>query len=162
MIIIENYIGGTFNLKDYLSPSYISLNNPKYIEIDGIFYSSLLVVNYIREQNDLIFQNLIDLDEDIVISIYYEKQDTYKVIKDLTYNIGNVGVDLENIGKARQDYEIAAFTYNDAKYIRKELQINNEELFFIYTYITTYSDNKKDLETKINKIDITYNISWFI
>ena len=153
MIIIENYIGGTFNLKDYLSPSYISLNNPKYIEIDGIFYSSLLVVNYIREQNDLIFQNLIDLNEDIVISIYYEKQDTYKVIKDLTYNIGNVGVDLENIGKARQDYEIAAFTYNDAKYIRKELQINNEELFFIYTYITTYSDNKKDLETKINKIE---------
>lgn len=153
MIFIENYIGGTFNTKDYLSPSYMNLNNPKYIEIDGTYYSSLLVVNYIREQNDLIFQNIIDTDENIYISIYYEKQDTYKVIKDLTYNIGNVGVDLEKIGKARQDYEIAAFTYNDAKYIRKELQINNEELYFIYTYITTFSKNKKELENKINKIE---------
>lgn len=153
MILIENYIGGTFNTKDYLSPSYINLNNPKYIEIDGMYYSSLLVVNYVREQNDLIFQNIIDTDENIYISIYYEKQDTYKVIKDLTYNIGNVGVDLEKIGKARQDYEIAAFTYNDAKYIRKELQINNEELYFIYTYITTFSKNKKELENKINKLE---------
>ena len=93
---MESYIGGTFNIQDYLSPSYISLNNPKYIEIDGTYYASLLVVNYIREQNDLIFQNIIDTDENIYISIYYEKQDTYKVIKDLTYNIGNVGVDLEN------------------------------------------------------------------
>ena len=150
---MDSYIGGTFNFKDYLSPSYISLNNPKYIEIDGIFYSSLLVVNYIREQNDLIFQNIIDTDENIYISIYYEKQDTYKVIKDLTYNIGNVGVDLEKIGKARQDYEIAAFTYNDAKYIRKEIQINNEEMFFIYTYITTFSKDKKELENKINKLE---------
>ncbi len=153
MIFIDNYIGGTFNDKDYLSPSYINLNNPKYIEIDGIYYSSLLIVNYIREQNDLIFQNIIDTDENIYISIYYEKQDTYKVIKDLTYNIGNVGVDLEKIGKARQDYEIAAFTYNDAKYIRKELQINNEELLFIYTYVTTFSKDKRDLENKLNKIE---------
>lgn len=153
MILIESYVGGTFNVKDYLSPSYINLNNPKHIEIDGIYYSSLLIVNYIREQNDLIFQNIIDTDENIYISIYYEKQDTYKVIKDLTYNIGNVGVDLEKIGKARQDYEIAAFTYNDAKYIRKQLQINNEEMFFIYTYITTFSRDKKELENKINKIE---------
>ena len=153
MVLIDNYIGGIFECKDYLSPSYISLNNPKYIEIDGIYYSSLLIVNYIREQKDLIFQNIIDTDENIYISIYYEKQDTYKVIKDLTYNIGNVGVDLEKIGKARQDYEIAAFTYNDAKYIRKELQINNEEMLYIYTYITTFSKDKKELDNKLNKIE---------
>ena len=52
---MENYLAGSFDVKDYLSPSYINLNNPKYIEIDGIYYASLLVVNYVREQNDLIF-----------------------------------------------------------------------------------------------------------
>ena len=153
MVFIENYIGGVFNTKDYLSPSYINLNNPKYIEIDGIYYSSLLIVNYLREQNEIIFKNIIETNEDIFISIYYEKQDTYKVIKDLTYNIGNVGVNLESIGKSRQDVDIAAFTYNDAKYIRKEMQINSEQLYFIYTYITTFSKDKKELEYKINKIE---------
>ena len=153
MVFIENYIGGVFNTKDYLSPSYINLNNPKYIEIDGIFYFILLIVNYLREQNEIIFKNIIETNEDIFISIYYEKQDTYKVIKDLTYNIGNVGVNLESIGKSRQDVDIAAFTYNDAKYIRKEMQINSEQLYFIYTYITTFSKDKKELEYKINKIE---------
>ena len=58
--------------------------------------------------------------------MFYEKQDTYKIIKDITYHIGNVSVDLKEIGNNRQDIDIAAFTYNDAKYIRKEMQVNNE------------------------------------
>ena len=41
--------------KDELSPSYINLKNPRYMEIDGKYCSSLLVVDYSREQRDLIF-----------------------------------------------------------------------------------------------------------
>ena len=151
--IIKNYQEGEFNEKDYLSPSYINLNNPKYIEIDGMYYSGLLIVNYVRDQDDLIWKSIIDTNINIYISMYYEKQDTYKVIKDLTYNIGNVKVDLEKIGENRQDSEIAAYTYNDAKYIRKEMQINNEELYFLYTYIMTFSEDTKELEYNLNKIE---------
>ena len=118
-----------------------------------MLYSGLLVVNYIREQDDLILKSIIDSNVNLYLSIYYEKQDTYKVIKDLTYNIGNVKVDLEKIGENRQDAEIAAFTYNDAKYIRKEMQINNEDLYFLYIYITTFSSNIKELEYLLNKIE---------
>lgn len=154
MINISNsYIGGIFTKRDYLSPSYVNLNNPKYIEIDGMYYSSLLIVNYNRENDDLIFKSLVNTNVGLYLSIYYEKQDSYKVIKDLTYNIGNVKVDMEKIGENRQDSEIAAFTYNDAKYIRREMQINNEELYFIYTYITLYSESKEELEYNLNKIE---------
>lgn len=52
----------------------------------------------------------------------------------MTYHIGNVGVDLKTNNQNRQDIDIAAFTYNDAKYIRKELQVNNESLYF-YIFI---------------------------
>ena len=48
------------------------------------------------------------------ISIFYEKQDSYKTIKDLTYHIGNVGVELKESNENRQDIDIAAYTYNDA------------------------------------------------
>ena len=68
------------------------MQNPKYLEIDNLFYSSLLVVNYYREQTDLILKNLIETNINMNISIFYEKQDSYKTIKDLTYHIGNVGV----------------------------------------------------------------------
>jgi len=87
------------------------------------------------------------------ISIFYEKQDSYKIIKDLTYHIGNVGVDLKTSNENREDIEIAAFTYKDAKYIRKEIQVNNEDLYFLYIYITVYSEDKKELEYLLNKIE---------
>ena len=127
--------------------------NPKYIEIDNTYYSGLILINYFREQTDLILKTIIDTNINLNISIFYEKQDTYKTIRDLTYHIGNVGVDLTEKNQNRQDIDIAAFTYNDAKYIRKEMQVNNEELYYLYIYITTFSNDVKDLEYLLNKIE---------
>ena len=87
------------------------------------------------------------------ISIFYEKQNSYKTIKDLTYHIGNVGVELKESNPNREDIDIAAYTYNDAKYIRKEIQVNNEDIYFLYIYINVYSDNLEDLEYYLNKLE---------
>ena len=38
----QKKLEGTFAQKDFLSPSYINLSNPKYIEIDNLFYYKLL------------------------------------------------------------------------------------------------------------------------
>src|SRR5699024_6715761 len=108
------------------------------------FYSSLFITNYFREQTDLILKSIIDTNINLNISIFYEKQDTYKTIRDLTYHIGNVCVDLKESNQNRQDIDLAAFTYNDAKYIRKEIQVNNEELYFLYIYVTTFSNDAKE------------------
>ena len=87
------------------------------------------------------------------ISIFYEKQDQYKTIKDLTYHIGNVGVDINEKNKNRDDIDIAIYTYNDAKYIRKEMQVNNEDLYFLYIYVNIFADNLKDLNFYLNSIE---------
>ena len=144
---------GTINNNDIISPSYVNLSNPKYIEIDGTFFSSLIFVNYFREQNELILKNIIESNVNINISMYYEKQDTYKAIRELTYHIGNTGVDLKEKGEGNQDIDIIAFTHNDAKYIRKEMQINNQELYYLYIYVTVYSTNKEELEYLLNKVE---------
>ena len=149
----KNKIQGTFNSKDKISPSYISNINPKYLEIDNIYYSGLLVVNYNREINNLILKKLLDINLNMNISIFYEIQDNYKAIRDLTYHIANVAVDLKDGNQNRQDIDIAAFTYNDAKYIRKEIQINNEDIYFLYIYIELFSNNIKEQEYLLNKIE---------
>ena len=87
------------------------------------------------------------------ISIFYEKADISKVMKELTYNIGNVGVELKNSNENRQDIDIASYTYYDAKYIRKEIQINNEDLYYLYIYLNIFSENKKELEYNLDKIE---------
>ena len=147
------FIKGSISEKDLMSPSYINMQNPKYIEIDNLFYSGLIVVNYYREQTEIILKSLIETNINMNISIFYEKQDPYKTIKDLTYHIGNVGVEIKDNSENRQDMDIAAFTYNDAKYIRKEIQINNEDIYYLYIYINTYAENTKELEYLLNKLE---------
>ena len=87
------------------------------------------------------------------LSIFYEKQDTYKVIRDLTYHIGDVAANLKEIKENSSDVDIASFTYQDAKYIRKELQVNNEEFYFLYLYINLFSDDLQELEILLNKVE---------
>ena len=118
-----------------------------------MFYGGLLVVNYNREHNDIILKNLIESNINLNISIFYEIENSYKIIKDLTYQIGNVGLDLKLNKSNRQDIDIAAFTYNDAKYIRKEIQVNNQDLYYLYIYIHVIACSVKELEYLINKIE---------
>ena len=110
-------------------------------------------MNYYREQNDILLKTLLDTNINMNISIFYEKQDQYKTIKDLTYHIGNVRVDINEKNKNRDDIDIAIYTYNDAKYIRKEMQVNNEDLYFLYIYVNIFADNLKDLNFYLNSIE---------
>ena len=110
-------------------------------------------MDYYREQTDIILKSIIESNININISIFYEKQDSYKVIKELTYHIGNVGLEVKNNNENRQDIDIATSIYGDAKYIRKEMQVNNEDMYHIYIYLLIYAEDKKQLEYLINKIE---------
>ncbi len=150
---MESFLDGSINFKDRLAPSYIDTTNPRFLEIDNFFYAGILVIDYYREYNEIIFKNLINNNINMSISIFYEKQDTYKTIKNLTYFIGNVGVDLKLGNQNREDIDIAAFSYNDAKYIRKEMQVNNADLYFLNTYILISEESISKLEQSIKKVE---------
>ena len=159
---MENFLDGSISFKDKLAPSYINNENPRFLEIDNMFYSGILIIDYYREYGEIIFKNLMNNNINMTISIFYEKQDTYKTIKNLTYFIGNVGVDLKLGNQNREDIDIAAFSYNDAKFIRKEMQVNNEDLYFLYTYILVYENSLTKLEQSINKVESILQASGMI
>ena len=68
----ELYEGAIKNT-DKISPTYINLNNPKYIEIDETYYSGFIINNYNREYEELILKNLINSNLNINISILKDK-----------------------------------------------------------------------------------------
>ena len=76
------------------------------------------------------------------LSIFYEKTDRFKTIRDLTYHIANVGVDLNDKNKNREDIDIAKFSYDDARYIRREMQLNNEDLYYLYICKYIFRNNR--------------------
>ena len=157
-----DFLKGSLKEKDKISPAYVDNTNPKYFSVDNLYYSGLIIIDYYREYTDIIFKNLINANINLNFTCFYEKQDTYKTIKDLTYYIGNVGVDLNGEKNNREDIDIAAYSYNDAKYIRKEMQVNNEDLYYIYTYVIVYGNTKEELEYLLNKVEGLLNSSGLI
>ena len=118
-----------------------------------MYYGGIICTDYYREYNEIILKNIIASNINMNLSIFYEKKDKYKTIRELTYHIGNVGVDLKNTKENTQDIDIAKYSYDDAKYIRKEMQINNEDLYLLYIYIDVYAENEKELEMQLNNVE---------
>ena len=140
-------------VSDEICSSYINFNNPKYALIDGIYCASLLVINYAREMEVLFLNKILSLDMDVQLSIFYDKKNSYDVIKELTYNIGSAGATMKTSGENQQDIEILGNVYNDAKYIRRQLQLGEEDLFYLTTYICTYAETEEELERNLQRIE---------
>ena len=140
-------------------PTYISEKNPKFLEIDDKYIGGLIVYNYSNKFSDIIFKKILDSNLNININIFIEKKDKYKAIKELTYFITNSGASLKDSFKNSQDIDLVAFSYNNAKYIRKELQVNNEDLYNIYTYFTISEDSPEKLRASMIKLENLCTIS---
>ena len=138
---------------DEVFPTIIDLRNPKLIEIDGKFLASLIVTNYSREMEGIFLDKVLSLDMDLQISMFYEKQNTYDVIKELTYNISNTGANIKISNENQNDIDTLSYIYQDAKYIRKQLQVGEEELYYLYLYILVYAPSKEELESDLQKIE---------
>lgn len=144
---------GEISVLDEIFPTCIDFRNPKHIEIDGKYISSLIVVDYSREMEECFLNKIISADIDLQISMFYEKQNSYDVIKELTYNISNTGANLKTSNENQNDIDKLSYTYHDAKYIRKQLQIGEEDFYYLCIYILICSNSEKQLEIDLQKIE---------
>lgn len=138
---------------DQSCSSYLSFQNPKHVEIDGIYFTSLFVIHFAREMEALFLNAILALDINVQISMFYDKKNSYEVIKELTYRIGNTGASIKTTHENQQDFEILGSVYEDAKYIRKQLQMGEEELFDYTLYLGTYADTLEELERNMQRIE---------
>ncbi|MEG1344437.1 MAG: DUF87 domain-containing protein [Clostridia bacterium] len=126
-------------------PSYIDNTNFKYIEIDGKYIVGLKAVDYPKKSSFLEIINGIPKDIVYDMSIYLQKQDSANVLKELTYYISSSGTEIKTAKENQIDIDVLSKTKEDAKNLRKDIQINNEEVYHINIYFTFYSNNKKQL-----------------
>lgn len=134
-------------------PKKIDSRNPRFIKFDDRYVSSLMIINYNKEMEETFLDRVLSLDVDLQLSIFYEKQNTSEIIKKLTYHIGNVGADIKTSNDNQSDSDLMSTTYSDAKYIRKKLQIDGEECYYIYMYISIYANSIEELESNLQKLE---------
>lgn len=135
--------------KEKILPGYISFDDPRYIKSDNIISTGLFAVDYGKEYKDLILKDILNSNITGHISIFLKKQDKYKEIKDITNYIGVTEVDKD---ESYEDIDIITGITEDARYIRRKLQIDSEELFGLTMYVKLSSHNEKDLNKQLNNI----------
>lgn len=146
------------NVKKYdflheIYPRKFDNTNPNFLKINDKYVSNLIVIDYDKEMEGIFLDKIISLEIDLQISMFYEKQSKTEVVKRITFNIGNTGAELKDVKNNQTDLEIMSTSYNDAKYIRKQLQIANEDLYYLYIYISVYADTMDDLNDDVQKLE---------
>ncbi|MBP3284672.1 MAG: ATP-binding protein [Clostridia bacterium] len=138
---------------DVFLPDYINLHNPKYIEMDGLYSAGLMVVNYAGKQEIGWMLRLLELNFDADISMFYEKLEFHRVIRDLTYYIGNIHTAIQTVSRNQQDIDLMETSCEDAKYIRREMQVNKEDLYHLCMYISVSAETVELLNFNLEKLE---------
>ena len=138
-------------------PSYFEDKNPNFLKVNDKYVTSLVITDFPKEVPPAFFYNVFSQEVDLLFSMFYEKQNSSEVLKRITYSIGNAGSEIKNTNDSQTDFDILGTTYNDAKYIRKKMQLEQEDLYNLYCYISVASESKEDLEKNIQKIEAVLN-----
>lgn len=131
--------------KDSIYPSYIDNTDFRYIKLDDKYIASIIIYDFPKYNTFLSIIESIPKDIEYTMAIYIKKQDTYKILKELTYSISTSKSEIKTAKSSQIDIDIITKAQDDANSLRKEIQINNQEIFYINFILTFYSNNSDEL-----------------
>ena len=136
--------------------------------LNNKYISSIFIYDIPKELAFGEFFEMIERNAVYDMAIYISKMDTLKVLKELTYYISSSNAEIKTATDNQIDIDVLNMHKNDAKDLRKEIQINNQEVYKINIFITLYNKNKEellkqitDLKTKLYSKQIFSNITNF-
>ncbi len=147
------YFKGLNDIQDCILPSSMDFTNPLYLCMDGMYFSGIIVTNYATRQKSGWLLPLFNLDFDVNISMFYEKLNSAKIIKELTYYIGDISGAIKTVNNNQQDIDIIKKSCEDAKYIRHQLQVEKEELYNLCLYLSVFSRELEELKFNLTRIE---------
>lgn len=144
---------GRNDIIDCILPDAVDFSNPRYLVMDGMFFSGLIVTNYAVKQNIGWILPLFNLEFDVNISMFYEKLNSFKVIKELTYYIGDISGAIKTVSGNQRDIDIIKKSCEDAKYIRNQMQVEKEELYNLCVYMSVFSKDLEELNFNVERLE---------
>lgn len=144
---------GKVDMVDAILPGVIDFSNPMYLYMDDMYFSGIIITNYAIRQNINWILPLFNLDFNVNISMFYEKLNSTKVIRELTYHIGNIDGAIRTVNSNQQDIDIMQKAYEDSKYIRHKLQVEKEELYNLCIYMSVFSKSLDEVKFNIARLE---------
>lgn len=137
------------NVRDIL-PYEIKIKY-NYLQIEGIYVCTITVTKY-REITFLkTIEDLLEY-KDISLSFHITRTNNAQLLKKLTNVIANTGAEIKSINKNQIDSNVINSIKSEAEQIKKKIQIDNEQIYLVSTYIRVFAREEKELIEKVRRV----------
>lgn len=119
-----------------------------YLKIEDVYVSTVTIINYDTNIEMLNTIEAIRGEEEIEISFHIKRENNFEVLKKLTNIIAETGSEIGSVSKNQIDINVMDNIKEQAVELRKKIQIDNEQIYMISTYIVIKSRDKNELISK--------------
>lgn len=152
----QAFLTGVRTLRDFIAPSSLELQS-SYFRLGSKYGRTLYVYGYPRQIYTGWMSSIINIDEEIDISMFIYPVDTQIVLNNLRKKVtqleASMNVNTER-GRVRDPGLEAALS--DAEELRDQLQMGAEKFFRYGLYITLYADSLDELSFMQHKIETIF------
>lgn len=139
-------------LSDVIAPSAININ-PRNINVSGVLARVYYAVSYPRYLSDGWMEPVLNLSQELDVSIYIHPTDTKEMLKKFQKKVAEVQSQI-NIKAERgevRDPELEA-GYRNLEDMRDRLQQGEEKMFGVGFYVSVYGENEAEINKAENDI----------
>lgn len=149
----EIFRKGIVTVKDIIAPSAMKIES-SYIRLNQKFARTLFVFTYPRFVTTGWFAPIINLNEEMDMSMFITPVDSIKILKTLKAKVGQIESTIaakSEKGEVRDPMLETAL--HDVEGLRDKLIQGTEKFFHFALYLTIYTNSKKELEEKTKMIE---------
>lgn len=139
-------------LADVIAPSAVNIN-PRNINVSGVLARVYYAVSYPRYLSDGWMEPVLNLSQELDVSIYIHPTDTKEMLKKFQKKVAEVQSQI-NIKAERgevRDPELEA-GYRNLEDMRDRLQQGEEKMFGVGFYVSIYGENEAEINKAENDI----------
>ncbi len=126
-------------------PDIIDNTNLRFLKVDDKYIMSINIKSLPDNIHFLDIMQILPTNHQYDLSMYIKRIDAIKAINEITYNIGTTISEISSINSNQRNIDIVSRAKEEAQELRKKIQTENQELYYINIIITFYSTDFNNL-----------------
>ncbi len=119
-----------------------------YLNIDGVYIATIVIIKYVPNIEMLNTMEILTDLKDIEISFHATRENNYEILKKLTNIISQSSSEISSVNKNQMDINLINNTKAEAIELRKKIQIDDEQIYLLSTYIVIKATTLDELILK--------------
>jgi conjugal transfer ATP-binding protein TraC len=147
------YREGVTSIRDLISPASFRVE-PRCVELNGQFLTTLFIINYPRYINVGWFSPVINYSSPLDIGMFFYQVKTEIILKQLKKKVGGIEAQLmSDAEKGAPRDPLRETALKDIERLRDDLTQGTEKFFQFALYITIYGKTRDELELLVQRIE---------